>query len=225
MTLNILHRGYTFLFLACMVLASQHTLGRSKYKFDTGMNRVAFKGYNVTLSTFRYDTIYTKHQVTGETLMRILEIFPYPIALNNHEILDYKTNNPLQFRGKEPNQRTALMMAMKPTLQTLEDGLYILDVSNIIVDTNGKIASFWYKGLRKSAVIDDTTKPKMNLPLQQKVLDILAATLQKSPGYIPVRENDKPVIVNINASEYWRQFKVERHIVYEMNNMGTWLPI
>ena len=195
---------------------------KGKVKYDTGIQKITHKGYTITLSEPYDDTIITKHQVTGEPLMRIVTVEPFPKLLNGMPIVDRKLAEPPFFKSMYENPRMMLVSMLKEDLAKLENGLYLLNISNVVIDTGGSIASYWYGGIHQCKPVDDSTPSTVTPKYQQKMYGKVADLMKKAPAYLPVKVEGKKINALINPSEFWKQFKVEAHQVFEMDNFGRW---
>ena len=194
-------------------------------KFDTSGNVVVYRDVKVGLSEPRLDTIYTKNQVTGEKMMRVLKVEPYPILMNAKPIIDNKLAQSPIFKSKFENPRQMILGTLQKEIEKLDDGLYTIAISNLIIDESGNICYFWYDGIRTSKSAEGIKSTEIKDEIQQRVFERIYELMAKAPGYVPVSKEGKPVIANINPSEFWKQFKIEKHKLYEMNNYGQWLPL
>lgn len=130
-------------------------------KFDRKGNVVTYRGNKFVFSEQRTDTIELMDPVTGAKTTSVMVIDAEPQSMNGKPI-PVRDNQmaPPAYEGKYKNLRWYMLAKMQAELAKLPDGIYKLDVTNIVIDEQGRIVYFDYREMLRDRTVD-TRKPDM----------------------------------------------------------------
>jgi hypothetical protein len=129
---------------------------------------------------------------------------------------------------------------VKDELTKLNDGTYALDITEILVDENGRIIYFDYKDLKRSKTADEikeerkwsapgvvkATDPQVanaahyeevSKSSQQAIYDKVCRLMVAAPGFIPGTSGGKKVVSTYIEPDFWNHFKIKDHKIYDMD--------
>lgn len=107
-----------------------------------------YKGNKITFSGFKNETIEVVDPVTGNKVRKTRKIEPEPIALNGEKI-HADEGVPPQPSIDNGSIEDYIIKGLSKELKALPDGLYGLVIKQIIVDEQGKIAYYNFKGVEQ----------------------------------------------------------------------------
>lgn len=182
----------TFLFVVAVPLNSFSQQAKRDDKY------VVVKGNTFELSQKTTDTVVIQDPVSGQEVIKQIVRFPFPLAMNGRKI--YKTEEISSV--PQPNLGSGslddyLIKGLAKDVEQLNDGLYTLELYNIVVDTNGKVAYYdfttlngpTYNNPNKNA-IEKLVNNSLDLLFSNAVLfkpgkvdNDLVAVLVDLPGY------------------------------------------
>ncbi len=137
--------------LVCIVCFSKNAFSQ---KFERNGNKVTYRGNTFELSEPSYDTVILIDPVTANEITKIMQHDPSPIKMNGKTIQQNVDKNPY-FTGSDKDLRDYLLRNMKDALSKLPNGQYRLDISNIVIDENGKVAYFDYSEMQRIKTSDE----------------------------------------------------------------------
>ena len=147
--------------VVCTICFTQNSFSQ---RFEKNGNFVTYKGNKFEMSKSWADSIVVTDPYTGYEKMKITQTGPKPLKMNGRAILIITDQTPY-FTGNEKDLRDYLVLNLKNELTTLGDGMYTLNIYDIVVDENGKIVYFDYKDIRRSKTADEVkTNIQQNHP-------------------------------------------------------------
>ncbi len=160
----------------------------------------------------RFDTIEMEEPSTKEILQKIIRRDPMPEKVNGKDIVtDAK---PAAFKGGDA--QLYIFRQMKQQLSKLEDGFYTIDISNIIVDENGKTCGFMYspvKGTKAANPKQGEPTIKVDPKTEKEIFDKACDIMQRFPTWKPAELKGKKVAGEGNGATYRCKIIVEKHKV------------
>lgn len=186
-----------YLLFVLMCITGNSLIGFAQ-KFQTDEQHVLFHGNAFELSPKKRDTVIVLDPVTGYEVVKQIVHLPFPLAMNGRKI--YKTEEvnsvPQPYLGSG-SLDDYLIKGLAKDVEQLNDGLYTLELYNIVVDTNGKVAYYdfttlngpTYNNPNKNA-IEKSVNNSLDLLFSNaalfkpgKVNNDLVAVLVDLPGY------------------------------------------
>ncbi len=137
--------------LVCIVCFSQNSFSQ---KFERNGKYVTYRGNKFELSEEKIDTVILIDPVTNQESTKIFRKDPTPVKMNGQPIV-HETDKDPYYTGNDKGLRDFLIKGLKKELSKLDNGSYRLDISNIIVDANGKIVYFDYRDMKRSKTADE----------------------------------------------------------------------
>ena len=246
--------------LVCLVCFSKSTFSQ---RFKKNGNIVTYRGNKIELSETLRDTMTLIYPVTGQETIKIVQLDPHPIKLNGKKIIEPSDGDPA-YTGSEKDLRNYLLLNMKHELGKLDNGSYRLDIDNIVIDENGKIAYFDFHEMKRSKTTDEvkeiTPQPASNIinasdpkiivtinegpkagttvplvrntdpayyapvkkELQEEIFNKICRLMETAPAFRPGIEGGKKAITIYRPTDFWNNFKVENHKLYDVNNKGEY---
>jgi hypothetical protein len=162
--------------VVCTICFTQNSFSQ---RFEKNGNFVTYKGNKFEMSKSSTDSIFIIDPVTGKEDLKITQTDPKPIKMNGRAIPTQTDQTPY-YTGNEKDIRDYLIINLKQELTTLGDGMYTLNINDIVVDENGKIVYFDYKDIRRSKTADEI---KTNMQQNQPTI---------------INASDPQITVNIN---------------------------
>jgi hypothetical protein len=159
--------------LVCIICFSKN--GFSQHLERKG-NIVTWRGNTIELSISNLDTIIVIDPVTGKEETIVEQRDPEPIKINGQSIPSNLIENN-SFTGSDKDLRTYLLKNLRNELGALEDGTYDLNISDILIDENGRIVYFNFPEVKRIKSINDinpksgttnTSDPNINVPAGAK---------------------------------------------------------
>jgi hypothetical protein len=176
--------------------------------FERDGNIVTYRGNKFEISEPRFDTITNTDPGTKETYMQVIRFDPTPIKMNGSKIY---TTDEVESGGSYSDKNTAFMESvLKPLsdeLIKLPDGLFSVDVSNIVFDANGKVAYYEFNGVQRNGR-EETIDATLKKSLGEKIDNILHA----AKALPPAKANGKavPIRSDFFIGDY-KDFEVKNH--------------
>lgn len=186
----------------CVVFFSKNGFSQ---KFDKNGNVVTYRG-----NKFEYnpkgqvDTMILVDPVTAQEVVKYIKKDLVPVKMNGTTIYgSYVTGQPTSdpepyaTNGSIPDY---LFRNLSKDLNTLPDGTYRLDLTNVVVDLKGKIVYYEYSGLR-----DNTGKEP--LELEKTLPGKIDKLLNNVPTLKPAKMNNNNVTALADA--FFPAYKIE----------------
>lgn len=160
-------------------------------------NKVTFKGNTFEMKVTPPDTIQVQDPVSGEMQYLVTRMEPRPLKMNGQAIHDedeitrdraFPTDNSYNNLGEYLTEK------QKEEFEKLPDGKYILNVSNIVVNTSGNIVYYDYSGLSANTSI------KVPEDLQKRIAQKTQILLDKV-DMKPARLNGKAVVCYLSKDD------------------------
>ena len=133
--------------LVFLPLAVVCTLCFSKTSFSQRFiregNKVTYRGNTFELSDQGKDTMQLLDPVTGKIKIVVAQKQTTPLTMNGKPILQ-KVDKQLYFSASDEDLQTYVLKKMNHELDKLDDGMYIISISNLVVDKNGNVVYFDY---------------------------------------------------------------------------------
>lgn len=175
-------------------------------KFEKKGNVVTYRGNKFTFSPpGKKETITVTDPITGKKVTKTTTIDPTLIRMNKLKIykFDEVTVQPAPTDGPV---ETFVIKGLTTELNKLPDGIYFVDLFNIVIDNKGKIVYYEYGG-----IIPQDTKFKIpdyvSMPAGKKIDSLINA----APAYAPGEMNGKTVVVRTNAFYDTYRITVKNH--------------
>ena len=130
------------------------------------------------------DSSYAMDPVTGSAVAEDLaeEIYSY----DGHKIFETRvlSVSPGYVSGKASRKKLVevIFNAVKPGLQKLDDGKYILDIRQPVVDTKGRLVNYVYRGIKQITSTPESTTSANGIKMtrvKQTTNDLLASSSAK----------------------------------------------
>ncbi len=166
--------------LVCIVCFSKNSFSQ---RFERKGNKVTYRGNTFTLSEPMHDTVEMIDPVSGNTTTKVIIKDPTPIKMNGKTIVEYP-NEPARYTGGDKDLRKYLLTNMREELGNLKEGYYKLEISDIIIDANGKIVYFDYQDMKRGKPIEEVNvRTKPSGPTLIKASDPeIHVTINAGPG-------------------------------------------
>ena len=166
--------------MVCFICFSKNGFSQ---RFVRNGNKVTYRGNTFTLTEVMHDTVEVVDPVTGITTKKVITKDPTVIAMNGKSLGDNITDQ-AKFTGSDKDLRQYLLRNMREELGQLKDGYYKLDISDIIIDQNGKIVYFDYQDMKRGKALEEV-KPH-STPSGPTIINasdpIIHVTINASPG-------------------------------------------
>lgn len=202
-----LARGKQILIAPFLVIAfllfTQHVI--SGELPDGKGDKYSYKGNIVTYSQKgTTDTFEVVDPVSGEHKIILTTRDPYPILFNNEKIYDAEE----LANYKSPNGYSTFKSATNPTLlqeylltnldreiSKLKDGEYVLNIYHVVVNKEGRIVFFRFRGVEEMITQRDGFKAGQLIDenLNDRFSKKVAMLLSNAPAHRPAWYNGKPV--------------------------------
>ncbi len=166
--------------IVCTLCFSRNSFSQ---KFERKGNVVTYHGNQIELSVVQPDTQIVVDPVTAEQRVVIINHDPKPIKMNGVPIVEMPDKEPY-YKGDGKSLRAYMLKGMKKELSKLKDGMYTININQILVDERGRIVYFEYEDLRRSKMWDE----------------IPANVKNQRPSAGPV-SGDKNLMVNIGGKD------------------------
>lgn len=183
-------------------------------------NIVTYRGNKIEYSEAGpNDTIMVEDPITGELTMRITQLSPVPIKLNGNKIYssnELMTRNTVEGITDEssvtsPELKKHILKGLDNEINGLEDGNYILELNNIIVNDKGEVVFFEFSGLY------NVTYPSTGMPVKKRVKEQIekkaakkiGVLLSKYPKGRPATYKDKEVPSIVNGYDFRNNFIIK----------------
>ncbi len=141
--------------LVCLLCFSKNVFSQG---FKKDGNHVSWNGNTFEIATEPNDTVTMIDPVTGKELTKIIAHEPRPTSMNGKPIAN-EPDRPAQFTGSDKDLRDYILKNMRNELGNLEDGNYVLDIDDVLVDEQGKIVYFNYNNMRRNKSASEVTTP------------------------------------------------------------------
>lgn len=152
----------TLQYLAITISACIST-GATAQQYKTNGNLVEAQGAQVAMSDKNHPATLNGEKIYSGTLMATAP----------------------QYRDKDTTLRFYILSNLQPEFAALPDGIYSLNLSDIVVDKNGRIVYSRYAGVeaqgRHKATVPDDLQMRIETRLKQVIADM--------PQLIPARKN------------------------------------
>ncbi len=200
-----LARGKQILIAPFLVLAfllfTQHVIS-GELPDGTG-DKYSYKGNIITYSQEgATDTFEVVDPVSGEHKIILTKRGPYPILFNNEKIYDIEELN----KPKSPSGYTFkaatnpallqeyLLTNLDREISKLKDGEYVLNIYHVIVDKEGRIVFFRFRGVEEMITQRDGFKAvnPIDENLNERFAKKVAMLLSNAPAHRPAWYNGKP---------------------------------
>ena len=199
--------------LVCLLCFSKDSFSQ---KFEKKGNVVTYRGNKFTLIALPNDTVTMIDPVTGKEVTKIImhDTIPnYPDKVNGEKIYpNWTLQTPATVNAANGKIEEYLVKKLTPTFNKLPDGNYYLDISNVVVDKNGKVIYYNYGGFREYDHNDDNDSnpkiPKNILDAISKKIDPLMAN---APKMNPGKVDGKNVFVVSDVSMAFYGITVKDH--------------
>jgi beta-lactamase regulating signal transducer with metallopeptidase domain len=192
--------------LVCIVCFSKNSFSQ---KFERKGNMVTYRG-----NTFEYyqntriDTQVLVDPVTNEQIVKYIKFDPVIVKMNDRDIPKDVDQQP-SYTGSEKNLRDYLVIAMKNELSKLDDGQYALDITNILIDENGKIVYFEYHEMKRSRTQEEIPN---NVPKQNPEI---VTVNPKTQINVSIGGSSMPLQKNTNPAYYEEISKSNQQAIFD----------
>lgn len=187
--------------------------------------KVTYKG-NVfeTKEEASFEKGETINPATGQQQTHISASFPIPVKMNGKKIYTIT-----EIPGKPPklgdlanNASTLtsqvlkdyLLTKMDKELQLLDDGIYYVHITNIVVDETGKIVYYNFQGITKGQEVSkDGNSPEVRLapPIQSSFAQAIEKLIDMAPLHDPAVVEGREVPSLIDGIAFMNYFVVKKH--------------
>lgn len=124
-------------------------------KFKHNGNAATCDGNQVEMSPKNFDTVTVQDPVTGKEDTRIVVNDPMPLKVNGKTIQDMEFRNqnivPAEIAKSNEQYFMYLMNNLKPLLERLDDGKYVITPGRAVVNEKGKLAYYELTGIYQVA--------------------------------------------------------------------------
>lgn len=172
--------------------------------FTRSGNVVTYKGNKFTLSAPVHDTIILSDPATGKEQTKIMTKEPYPIKMNGKD-LPQKADRQAAYTGTDANLRAYIMRNLKKELAELKDGMYSININNILVDEKGRIVYFDYHDIRKSRAAGE---------IPANAGDVQMSIAPKSEVKVQIGAKQATVMKNNNPAYYEQIDQEQQEIIF-----------
>ncbi len=167
--------------MVCFVCFSKNGFSQ---RFERNGNKVTYRGNTFTLSDPARDTVEMIDPSTGITTTKVVIKDPTPVMMNGKPVAETPNEQP-KYTGGDKDLRKYMLTNMRQELGNLKDGYYKLDISDIIIDENGKIVYFDFQDMKRGKPIEEVnthTKPSGPTLIKASDPDI-HVTINAGPGH------------------------------------------
>jgi hypothetical protein len=188
--------------LVCVICFSKNSFSQ---KFERKGNMVTYRG-----NTFEYyqdprvDTQIITDPVTNQQITRYIKFDPVPVKMNGTRIYGNNqtgslTSSPEPY-AKNGSVEDYLFRNLAKTLDRLPDGIYRIELNNVVVDTKGKIVYYEYGGI---------TNANKNTPadIEKALPEEIDHLLNNVPAMKPGKMQNNNVISTSDI--FLREYKIE----------------
>jgi len=226
--------------LVCVLYFSKISFSQ---KFERNGNMVTYRGNKFLMSDIQRDTIKMINPSTGKEDTRIVQKDPEPIKMNGETIYHENINigSVVKYTGPDANIRVTLLKYVRPELEKLKDGMYTMNLSDIVVDEQGNIVYFNYEDMRRSRPQEEISDADKKAPLQATLHEnrqIMVSVAGKpaealhrtnNPGYYEDIDKDlqdaiyKKVCQFLNETKSYEPGKVDgKNVIVVTSPMFFW---
>ncbi len=132
--------------MVCIVCFTKNSTSK---EFRKKGDKVTYRGNTIELSKPVTDTLKKEDVTNSLTIQQVIVTSPKPVKLNGEAIPQNVDKGPV-FTGSEGNIRNYIIKNAREQLTALEDGMYTLDISNILIDEKGEVAYFNFEDVKRS---------------------------------------------------------------------------
>ncbi len=163
--------------MLCFVCFSKNGFSHSYEKNGT---KVTWKGNTFEYSKPDIDTIYNTNLSTGKMDTSYQQSTPHIVSMNGKPLPGDAEKAPV-YTGSDKDLRDYLLKNMREELGKLKDGQYSFNISNIIINEEGRIVYFDYQDMTRSEV-ENYQVNGPGKPVSIAVPATSAATPPSDPG-------------------------------------------
>jgi hypothetical protein len=132
--------------MVCVTCFTKSSLSK---KFKKKGDQVTYRGNTIELSKPVTDTVSREKVADSFAIQQVIVTPRKPVKLNGEAIPQNVDKGPV-FTGSEGNLRAYIINNAKAELAALDDGMYALDISNILIDEKGEVAYFNFEDVKRS---------------------------------------------------------------------------
>jgi hypothetical protein len=190
--------------LVCIVCFSKSSFSQ---KFERKGNIVTYRG-----NTFEYgqnpqiDTQILTDPVTNQETIKFVKHEPVPMKMNGIDIYgnQFHPDNidmPAPY-AKDGSVEDHILKGISKDLNKLTDGIYRIDLGNVVVDATGRIVYYEYGGITSQGHNNNIPKD-----IEKTIAGHIDDLLNSVPVMKPAKLNNKPVIANPGV--FLRQYRID----------------
>lgn len=175
------------LLLVCSIGFTKNSFAQA---FERNGNIVTYKGNKFELSKGSTDTMLMEDPSTKEERQIIVHTHPIVKKMNGNKLCstDDVTTQPEPYAKDGPLEEY-ILKNLSDELNTLPDGSYTMDVSEIVFDNKGKVIFYQYGGFNKKEVPAD---------FEKSIGEKIDRLLSSAPAMKPARLKGEVVAVRSN---------------------------
>jgi hypothetical protein len=179
-------------------------------KMERKGNAVTHKGNKITLSEPQYDTMIVVDPVTGDEMMKIRSTDPEPETINGKRIYRYDAvTTPPQPYASKGTIESYLLTKLADDLGKLPDGIYRIELHQVVIDEKGKVIYYNYAGI----VSRDKGGKAIRLPEEvvKKLDNKINTLMENAPAMMPATLNGEKVTAMANVYMQMNKIEVTNH--------------
>lgn len=180
------------LLLACLLFFTQKGFSEDKRKEG---NRLYYKGNVFELwGPATSDTIMIEDPVTGEWIMKIKRADSLPVKMNGNYIFredELARPERVQITKTRKAIQEYVIQKLQPVLENQEDGVYISNVNNVIVNEHGRLVYY------ERPFVMRNDQPQLDDDQIRHLIARLKDVLDSAPEFEPIKRGRDPVVFNI----------------------------
>jgi hypothetical protein len=192
--------------LTCSIIVTLLTAGITQQGFcgdkSKQVEKVFFKGNEFAFKSFPPDSVMIEDPVTEQISIRVVIQEPRPIAMNGKPIYSDDSYIRAVFNGTENTLEQFLFEQLKAELNRLDDGIYQIRASNVVVDDKGKVVYYNLQGLEpmympgKNTVITDGLKAEM----MSRISKLLEGPVNFKPAIKDGKSINSVITIGLNPT-------------------------
>lgn len=172
----------------------------TKRSFERNGNEITYNGNKFKMAEPKTDTFELEDPITGEHLTQIAVLNPKPLEMNGMKIYSVDEAAVPEYAAGNSTLEELVMKAVSQNLPPLPDGDYNIDLTNVVLDENGKVAFYELKGFKHS---DYSNLNFVTNDTAEKIALLIDNTLNDAPALKPAMLKGAKVPYLMQTS-FWR---------------------
>jgi len=192
------------------VAAGCFTKETTKRTFERNGNEVTYNGNKFRMSESKTDTIMMMDPVSGDTMTQVVATVPTPVEMNGQKIYTSSEASPAGYIAGSNTLEEVVNKTAAAEMTSLPDGDYWIDMNNVVVNENGKVVFYEFRGLRRMGAGPSNT---VSADSTEKMVAAIDNALNEATAMKPATANGKNVASLIQTKIEQPIFHVQDHHV------------